>query len=98
MKREERYIVLKLTDLDAALTPPARECLERLCDLVALQRALTGKRPFQAVIIEDDWPEFEPVWGMLERRVDGANHGSKCDHVWHENPWLIIPCPECGAK
>jgi len=19
-----------------------------------------------------------------------------CDHPWHRNPGLIVPCPECG--
>lgn len=21
-----------------------------------------------------------------------------CDHPWHNNPGLIIPCPECGEE
>jgi len=23
---------------------------------------------------------------------------STCDHPWHENPGLIMPCPECGEE
>ncbi len=28
---------------------------------------------------------------------DDAEEESCCNHPWHNNPALIIPCPECGA-
>jgi len=77
MKRETRYILLKLKDVDAALTPDQREMLEQLQDRVAIHRYLQGKRPLQAVIVEDDWPEYEPVWKMIEQRMDAPNAESK---------------------
>jgi hypothetical protein len=73
MKREVRYILLKLKDVDAALTPDQRETLKQLQDRVAIYRYLQDKRPLRAVIVEDDWPEYEPVWEMIECRVDGRS-------------------------
>ncbi len=33
--------------------------------------------------------------GNHEERV--PRHLQRCEHVWHDNPALISPCPECGA-
>ncbi len=50
-QREDRYIVIKRSDITAeqlAAMPdmPTRDC----------------------VVVERDWPEYEPVWAMLEAR------------------------------
>lgn len=60
-QRENRYIVVKLKDLDQDQEEglrgvmygyhiPTRECL----------------------VIESDWPEYEPAWRMIQARVEGA--------------------------
>ena len=71
MQREKRYLVLKLKDVDASLT--AEECghLDALCNIVAEHREAAGKRPLMCVVVEDDWPEYDPVWKMIEERMDG---------------------------
>lgn len=51
-KREHRYFVLKLKDLNPLL------------------RWLINFLPRRtAVVIEEDWPEYEAVWAMIEARV-----------------------------
>lgn len=57
-KRENRYIVIKrkyLSDQDEAAILGLLE-----------QRGIETRR---SVVIEAGWPEYEPVWKMIEDRV-----------------------------
>lgn len=67
--REERYIVFKLSDLGNSLK--GDEIL-RLAREYAEQRRLKGKKPLECVVVEKDWPEYEPTWRAIEARVTGA--------------------------
>lgn len=64
-QREDRYIVIKRKDLEKAPTLMA----------YALQVALDGLREHlperQCLVIEGDWPEFEPTWAAIKARVEG---------------------------
>lgn len=73
MKLEQRYIILKQTDLDRApLTEHMREMLEVICANVTIARIDAGKpMRLEAVVIEKDWPEYEPTFALLSARVDG---------------------------
>lgn len=80
MEREERYIVLKKSDLKAAvasgrLLPEDLDEINNLQASLTTQRFLDGKRPFECVVVEHDWPEYETVWQMIEDRVDGFDGG-----------------------
>lgn len=66
-KRENRYVVLKISDLEK-LGQSSRDELEVICQNVELVREATGKRPLRCVVVEDDWPEHEQVWAMIEAR------------------------------
>lgn len=55
-KREERYLVIKLKQIDS----------EKESALRAMQLPLTD-----CVVVESDWPEYEAVWELLESRVTG---------------------------
>lgn len=59
-KREERYIVVKLKHLAGLQVAPLRNFLRE-------NRVPT----LDCVVIESDWPEYEPVWKMIERRMAG---------------------------
>lgn len=65
MAREDRYIVVKKSHL----TP---EQLSKLKSYMHL--ANVGTVP--AVVVEADWPEYEPVWKMIEDRVAGRHRQS----------------------
>jgi hypothetical protein len=68
-KRENRYFVLKWTDIDAARLPSdLRVALHRAGHLVAAQRLERGKLPLECVVVEKDWPEYEPTWAAIEQR------------------------------
>lgn len=65
---EDRYIVLKRTDLKGLL---AQEEYELHCILrkVRLAREARGAGPLQCVVIEKDWPEYDEVTEMLYNRI-----------------------------
>lgn len=72
-KREPRYIVLKLADIEAAnIGPLTHATLNHICHAVASAREQAGKQPLQCVVVEQDWPEYEPTWRAIEARVTGA--------------------------
>ena len=73
MKREQRYIVLKLTDVSAALTDADTKALKAICDKVTEHRVRRGAAMMDCVVVESDWPEYEPTWAAIERRVDASN-------------------------
>lgn len=70
-KRENRYLVLKRSDIDRALTIPDQTVLFRLAELIHTNRKVYGKRPFACAVVESDWPEYEPTWGAIQRRMEG---------------------------
>ena len=67
--REERYIVFKVSDLGNSLKGDE---IRRLAREYAEQRRLKGNKPLECVVVEKDWPEYEPTWRAIEARVTGA--------------------------
>jgi len=67
--RERRYIVIKLKDAKEFLTPAERARLTMLGEAVANSRRLCGRRELQCVVVESDWPEYEPTWKAIEART-----------------------------
>ena len=91
--REPRYVVFKIKDLE-------KYCGERTIQqvmgtgcFIAKGREKDGKPPFNAVVVEQDWPEFDTVWGMIEARMTGATY---------EMPPMPagakLRCPRCGDE
>ncbi len=69
-KREIRYVVLKATDLQAAgLTHTELDTLRAICAKVDQYRMDAGKPDLECVVVEKDWPEYEPTWLAIERRM-----------------------------
>lgn len=60
-QREERYIVIKRKRLT-----PAKE--DRLREFLHMEEIGI----IECAVVESDWPEYETVWAMIERRVTGA--------------------------
>ncbi|HIC1466973.1 TPA: hypothetical protein ACWZ76_004278 [Klebsiella pneumoniae] len=74
VKREfDRYVVIKNSHAEQALTDDERKELYRLGVKCAKWRRDNGKKPFECVVVEHDWPEYEPVWKAIEQRVDGPH-------------------------
>lgn len=76
MEREDRYIVIKKSDLKAAvksgrLNPEDLDFINNIQASLTTQRFVDGKSDLECVVVESDWPEYEKVWSMIEDRVDG---------------------------
>lgn len=64
-KREDRYIVIKRSDLDK-LKGPQVDSLRLL-----LSKVSTRLPSRECVVVESDWPEYHLVWAMIEHRMAG---------------------------
>ena len=76
-KREDRFIVLKRADLLPALDEDEFHQLESICRSVQSYRRQAGKPIHSYVVVADDWPEYETVWAMIERRVTNEAEANK---------------------
>ena len=101
-KREHRYIVLKIADMNAALHEAERAILGTLLDRTEMHRHHQGKRPLRCVVVEHDWPEFEPTWKMIEDRVQQETLRAECARAGHD--WQLMQvagdgelCTRCGG-
>jgi hypothetical protein len=73
MMRENRYVVLKRSDIDAAgLTKEEYQAFYLACVKIEAMRELNGKQPLECVVVEKDWPEYQPTWAAIAARVDGV--------------------------
>jgi hypothetical protein len=70
-KREDRYVVLKRSDIEKYLHG-SRGQLRDICRAINAGRYADDKPLLQAVVIESDWPEYEPTWRAIEQRMTGA--------------------------
>lgn len=70
--REDRYIVFKLSDVERYLTDKDRANIAMMKMEIDAGRDCANKPPFKGLIVEADWPEYEPTWRAIEARVTGA--------------------------
>ena len=81
-KQEVRYIVFKLSDVEEHFTPDERQQLARLAEVQRVGRSEAGKPPLEGVVVEKDWPEYEPTWQAIEARVTGAQPAPSVPDGW----------------
>ena len=70
--RKERYIVFKISDVERYLTDKDRANIAMMKMEIDAGRDCANKPPFKGLIVEADWPEYEPTWRAIEARVTGA--------------------------
>lgn len=70
--RENRYFVFKISDVVEHLTTTEALHLARLYEVQRVGRKEAGKSELECVVVEKDWPEYEPTWRAIEARVTGA--------------------------
>lgn len=70
-KREDRYLVIKRTDIEEYLGDEDKALLSKVENLIGGWRHIRNKNPFACVVVEQDWPEYEPTWEAIEKRVEG---------------------------
>lgn len=68
-KREPRYVVFKLADLDC-LNEAEKQNLNNLIAKVAKNRELKGKAKLDGVFIESDWRCHNDAWALVAKEYD----------------------------
>ena len=71
-QRENRYVVFKCSDMRKYLSQSERRQVEGLALHICLSREGDSKHPLNCLVVESDWPEYEPTWKLIEARVMGA--------------------------
>lgn len=69
-KREERYTVIKNNQLTDKQVQYLKVCIFG-----------EGIPTVECVVIESDWPEYEPVWGMLKTRFEKEQMDEEEDYL-----------------
>ncbi len=85
MERENRYMILKLNDVEK-LTEEKKQQLCAIASDIYFKRMQEERGLLVAVVVESDWPEYEKVWGMIQRRVEGKSredrqYWDRLDHL-----------------
>ena len=80
--REDRYIVFKLSDVERYLTDADRAHLAMMKNEIDAGRDCANKPPFKGIIVESDWPEYEPTWKAIKARVTGAQPAPSVPTGW----------------
>lgn len=75
MHLETRYIVVKIKDANRFLSAAERDMLERLHAKAALGRIDAGQKMLDCIVVEKDWPEYEPTLAAISARVDALPNG-----------------------
>ena len=68
-KREPRYVVFKLSDLDC-LNEAEKQSLHFLIGKVAKHREVKGKAKLDGVFIESDWSCHNDAWTLVAKEYD----------------------------
>lgn len=68
-KREKRYEIAKCSDVDKYLSDSEMSQLCELLDKISFGRQQDNRGILKAVVIESDWPEYEPTWQAIEARM-----------------------------
>ena len=69
--RENRYLVIKWSDAHKALNIKQTYALSCAVNVLNAMRVKAGRGVLECVVVEKDWPEYEPTWEAIERRVLG---------------------------
>ncbi len=84
MERKNMYVVMKHTDIDSALSDSDKLLLSAILSKVERYRKEQGKDEFAAVVVEHDWPEYEPTWKAIETRVDREEKHRKFNAIFDD--------------
>jgi len=67
--REQRYYVFKASDIERYCGHAEAVKFAFQAAIVDQKRAEDGRPPMSCVVVESDWPEYEPTWRAIEDRV-----------------------------
>lgn len=70
-EREERYLVIKRSDIESYLSTKEQDKLYHLAEVVADARSEDKRPPLECVCVEGDWPIYDEVWSMVRNVAEG---------------------------
>jgi hypothetical protein len=71
VREMDRYVVIKSVDLNVPeFTPEMARNLAEITNTIEKARFARLKPPLKCVVVESDWPEYEPTWKAIEARVN----------------------------
>lgn len=70
---EEKYLVVKYSDIDNYLDVYERSALWNMLNKIDSFRAQHSKAPWKGICIRDTWPEYEEVKAKLLERINNEN-------------------------
>ena len=82
-EREKRYVIIKLSHLNDDEIFGLNNWLD-----------IHMVKPIDGLVVEDDWPEYEPVWKMIEDRVNGTIDDSVVEVTATDNKSSVWPKPK----
>ena len=74
-KREERYWVLKMKDIDAFLDDHDKKQLDCIMDKVKQGREFQNRPQLRCVCVEMDWECYDQIWDLIEREYLNEQKG-----------------------
>jgi hypothetical protein len=89
-KKEDRYLVLKRKDIAHSLS----ELEQHL--LMCISAKIHKDHPRHCVVVEHDWPEYEPTWKAIENRMNGKP--PETGHRGRSNAAAVGDCVPDGAN
>ena len=75
--RESRYLVLNFKHTHKYLTEEELYILTILAQKVNEGRRWDHKPVIKCVVVESDWPEYEPTWKAIENRMNKNSNTTK---------------------
>ena len=89
-KREQRYFVVKVKDAKEYLDARQLEKLAEIADTISEGREKDGIPAVDCVVVESDWPEYEPTWKAIEARVTEVQPAPSVPEGWKLVPIEVI--------
>jgi 2-methylisocitrate lyase-like PEP mutase family enzyme len=76
IKIEDLFLVLKLEDVYGALSGKQLHMLKLIVDRINAYKDEQNKPDLRCVVVEEDWPEYEQIWTMLDERLNNPTSGT----------------------
>ena len=67
MQRENRYVVLKISEINNYLDDTEILQLARICNKLDISRRREGKAALECVVIQSNWNCYEEAWNLIEK-------------------------------
>jgi hypothetical protein len=90
-EKEEKYLVLKLDDIEKYLSPLAKEQLNHICSRIGLGRTNDGKKDNHYVVVNESEPYAEKVWDMILGREPKAKVPTWLDEALNSGDGVYRP-------